>query len=369
MTHPHLRSRRFGGLLLAGAAAIVILAACSSAKPKAAPRKAFNPLSSTTTTSVDPNALHIPAGFQLPDTRFVSLTPVVGKAQPAPPIPVTGGQANVSGNVTGPGGAVAGATVRIERWVGSASGAITVATDGTGHYAASGLLGGHYKVRAWLAPTLTTFTAGTGFVADNGRLAVDLTLTQYNAYAVQVAANTGLAVVGQAFTLQALVTQQMVDGNGVVQQAPVAGQSVQLSTDPSVTIAGDNPGTTAASGLAGWTLTCTAAGSFTANVTAPNGSASTNLPACQPANTPTTTVPPPTVLPLDVGQSFTVPAVGPFPAGVYSASNASCVVTWEAYVAGAWVSGQSTGTMTLPGPGRSFVAAPHTAYCTYTRVS
>ena len=36
------------------------MAACSSSKPKAAVHHAFNPLSSTTTTSVDPNALHTP---------------------------------------------------------------------------------------------------------------------------------------------------------------------------------------------------------------------------------------------------------------------------------------------------------------------
>ena len=286
MNLPHLRSRRLGVLLMAGLVAVVVLAACSGSKPRpAGTPQPFNPLSSTTTSTVDPNALHVPAGFQLPDTRFVSLSPVSGKPQPIPPIPVMGGKASVSGTITGPGGAVAGATVRIERWVGSASGAITVASDGGGHYTASGLLGGHYKVRAWQQPTLTTFTAGTGFVADGGHLNINLPLTQYNAYTVQVAASAGAAQVGQAFSVKALVTQQTVDPNGVVQPVGVPSVSVQLSTDPSVTVAGANPGTTGSDGLATWTLTCQSPGTFTANVTSANGSTSGPLPVCQAVST------------------------------------------------------------------------------------
>ncbi len=348
--------------------AIVVLAACSGSKPRSAgaPR-AFNPLSSTTTSSLDPNALHVPAGFQLPDTRFVSLAQVPGKPQPTPPIPVTGGKASVEGTVTGPGGAVAGATVRIERWVGSASGAISVATDGNGHYGAAGLLGGHYKVRAWLQPSLTTFTAGTGFVADGGRLNVNIPLTQYNAFTVQVAASAGAAEVGQAFSVEALVTQQTVDGNGVVQQAGVPSVSVQLSTDPSVTIVGANPGTTGSDGSATWTLTCQSPGSFAANVTSANGSASGPLPLCQVVST---TDPPPTVLALAVGSSFSLPATGPYPAGTYTANSGGCSVSYQVYVNGTWQPGQSAGpTMVLPGPGRGFTANPGSPQCTYTRVS
>ena len=369
MNHPHPRTRRRRALLLAGAAAvgIVVLAACSGSKPKAAVSHSFNPLSSTTTSTVDPNALHLPAGFQLPDTRFVSLAPVTGKAQPRPAIPVTGGKATISGTVTGPGGAVAGATVRIERWVGSDSGAIMVGTDGGGHYVAAGVLGGHYKVRAWLQPSLTTFTAGTGFVADSGKLSVDLPLTQYNAYTVQVAATSGAATVGQPFTVEALVTQQTVDPNGVVQDAPVPTDQVQLSSDPSVTIAGANPGTTGADGLVSWTLTCQTAGGFTASATASQGSGSTSLPPCQA--TPTTEAPP-TVLPLAVGQSFTVPAAGPFPAGQYSAPNPACSVTYEVYVNGAWQPAHNVGnSLTLAGPGQAFVADTGPPHCVFTRLS
>ena len=65
---------------------------------------------------------------------------------------------------------------------------------------------------------------------------------------MQVAASAGAAQVGQAFSVEALVTQQTVDPNGVVQQAGVPSVSVQLSTDPSVTIAGANPGTTGSDG-------------------------------------------------------------------------------------------------------------------------
>jgi len=251
--------------------------------------------------------------------------------------------------------------------VGTANGSITVAADGGGHYVATGLLGGHYKVRAWLQPSLTTFTAGTGFLVDSGRLSVDLSLSQYNAYTVQVAATSGVATVGQALTVEALVTQQTVDPNGVVQDAPVPTDQVLLSSDPSVTIGGANPGTTGADGLVSWTLTCQSPGSFTATAATSQGSGTTSLPPCQAT---VTTPAPPTVLPLDVGQSFTVPADGPYPAGQYSASSGACSVSYEVYVNGAWQPGHNTGlTLTLTGPGQAFAADTGPAHCVYTRLS
>ncbi len=353
---------------MVGVAAIVLLGACSGSKSKPDANRHFNPLSSTTTSTVDPHALHVPADFQLPDTRFVSLLPVSGRPLPSPPIPVTGGHATVSGVVTGPAGPVGGATVRIERWVGTASGSINVSTDGGGRFAAGNLLGGHYKVRAWLQPSLTTFKAATGFVADNGRLTANVSMEQHDAYVVQLAARTGAITVGQPFAVVTLVTQETVDPNGIVLPVPVPNNSVSLSVDGGMVIAGANPATTDAGGTATWTLTCQAPGGYSATVSSPNGSRSLALPAC---TAPTTTVPPPTVLPLPIGQSFTVPAAGPYPAGTYKSSGPACTTTFEIYVNGNWQPGEGAGpSLSLAGPGRSFQAvAGSPPGCTYTRQS
>ncbi len=370
MAHPHLRTRRSGILLLIGVIGILAVAACSSPSSKSqAGSKHFNPLNSTTTTAtVDPHALHLPANFVLPDTRFVSLLPVPGRSQPAPVIPVRGGKATVEGTVTGPSGPVAGATVRIERWVGSASGALTIGTDGSGRFAAAGVLGGHYTVRAWQQPALATFDAATGFVADGGVLSVNVVMQQHNSFTVQVAASTGAISVGHQFSLLALVTRESVDANGIVQAGPVAGESVTLSSDPGLTIAGANPATTGADGLATWTLTCKTAGSFSAVATTKDGSGTTNLPTC--TGGPSTTTPPPTVIPLAVGDSFTVPDPGPYPAGDYQTTSKKCSITFQVYVNGNWKNGHSSGkNLTLAGPGQNFQSDPGSPDCTYTRVS
>ncbi len=257
--------------------------------------------------------------------------------------------------------------MRIERWVGSASGALMVGTDGGGHFGASGLLGGHYKVRAWQQPSLATFDAATGFVANGSRLQVNVVMQMHNSFSVQVAASTGSITVGQPFSLMALVTQESVDANGVVQDGPVTGESVQLSAGPSLTVAGANPATTGADGLARWTLTCTTAGNYSVTATTTNGAGSTTLPVCTGG---ATTVPPPTVIPVAIGDSFSSPAAGPYPAGVYAASSKKCAMSFQVYVNGAWKDGHSSGlTLTLAGPAQGFQPDTGTPDCTYTRVS
>jgi hypothetical protein len=371
MDHVPPRTRRSALVLLVGVVGLLLLAACSGSKPKPEAEKPFNPLSSTTSTTLDPNALHLPPDFQLPDTRFVSLLPVNGRPQPTPPIPVVGGQATVDGTVNGPSGPVAGATVRIERWVGSASGAIMVSTDGAGHFQAGGLLGGHYKVRAWLQPSLSTFDAATGFVANNGHLTVTVTMQQHNSFTVQVAATTGVATVGQAFTVEALVTQEQVNADGIVVDGPVNGEQVSLSSDPSVKITGANPGSTGADGLASWTVTCTKAGSFNATASTKDGNGSSGLPPCQPSgSSSTTSTTAPGTIDLPIGGSFTTPDPGPYPAGTYTADRSDCSTSYQVFRNGQWRNAHSSGdTLHLQATGQDFVPDPGSPSCTYTRIS
>jgi len=371
MIHPHLRMRRPTVLVgLVGVLGLValVLAACSSPKHAASQRARFNPLASTTTSTVDPDALHLPEGFQLPDTRFVSLEPVTGKAQPTPPIPVRGGTAVVEGTVTGPSGPAGGATVRIERWVGSASGAIEVRADGGGHFAAAGLLGGHYKVRAWLQPSLATFDAATGFVSIKGTLQVTVVMQQHDQVTVQVAPTAGTATVGQGFGVVTLVTREQVDGNGIVVDAPVGGESVKLTTDHSVKIDGKNPANTGTNGFVSWTLTCNTGGSFSVTATTKDGKATASLPACTGGATTTTTEP--AVIDLPIGGSFTTPDFGPYPAGSYLSSSTDCAVSYEAFVDGSWIDRHSSGDkLRLHDASRNFIADQGSPDCTYTRVS
>ena len=121
----------------------------------------------------------LPDGFVQPDTRGVRLSPVVAQPKGAvPPLPVYGGAASLRGVVNGPDGPVGGATVRIERWVGGRSGSITINAGGDGRFGAAKLLGGRYRVRAWLQPNLAATESQVAFLANDGTADVTVDVGQ-----------------------------------------------------------------------------------------------------------------------------------------------------------------------------------------------
>jgi len=313
MVNPQLRTRRLSAapVRVFGAVALVLLlglAACSNTSSRALIGSTTTIEETTTTTAPEKiPALQPQPGFVIPDTRGATIRPVVGKAK-AVAIPVKGGTSSVSGTVTGPDGPVGGATVRIERFVGLDSGFIMVGADGAGRFAASGLIGGRYRVRAWLQPTLATIDSPTGFVADGANLAVKISVERHDSVTLQVASTVGAMSVDAAAGVSALITQQSVDANGIVQDAPIPGVSLQLVGSAGLTIDQPNPGVSNAAGRVTWTVTCTAVGSYAVSVssTTPPAGASATLPAC----TATPPPPPPTTTTTTNGTTTTTKPTG-----------------------------------------------------------
>jgi hypothetical protein len=191
--------------------------------------------------------------------------------------------------VNGPDGPVVGATVRIERFVGTASGSTQVPTDGSGHFSLAGAMGGRYRVRAWLQPDLATFDSPTGFVADGQQLTLSPTLERHNAVSLQVASSTASLTTGAAGGVRALLTRETVDANGIVQQGAVGGAAVTLAAGDGLSIDSPNPATTDAKGSASWVVTCTADGAHTVTATTPDATANATLPACGAAESSSST--------------------------------------------------------------------------------
>ncbi len=300
--HPHLTrpdprsrpSRRpravtSRALVLAVLVLALGLAACANTSSRALIGTTTTLEDTTTTTApAEIPALTPAADLVIPDTRSATIRPVTGKVKPVP-IPVRGGTSSVTGTVTGPDGGVPGATVLIERFVGVQSGSIMVAADGAGRFAASSLLGGRYRVRAWLQPALTTVQSATGFVADGDHLSLPVTVERHDALTLQVASAVGTMSVGVPAGVNALVTQQTVDANGIVQDAPIAGVSLVLVGSAGLGIEQPNPAVTNPAGRASWSVVCSAPGSYSVTVssTVPPAAATATLPVC-------TTAPPPT---------------------------------------------------------------------------
>ncbi|HWW53831.1 MAG TPA: carboxypeptidase-like regulatory domain-containing protein, partial [Acidimicrobiales bacterium] len=136
-------------LALHGVIAVSVLAvACSSGHVKAGPLPVFDVVTTTSTTAFDFSSVQV-AGVQGRAVVKVAMGP---------------GQATLNGTVTGPSGPVPGADVHVERIVDGFIGTADVATLADGTWTLPNVLGGEFRIRAWLAPDLSLTTPSLVFI-------------------------------------------------------------------------------------------------------------------------------------------------------------------------------------------------------------
>ena len=236
--------------MAAAVALSLLLAACSDdedAGPRPEPRV-------TTSTA-------------LVDRSGIVLTPVGGETTTT--IRETGA-ARLVGVVRGPAGPVAGATVRVERFVVGREVRTDVLTGPDGRWVLEGVPGGRYRVRAFLAPSLAQVEAEVRFLADRAEHEFDLTMEEHSGLVVRSSSAPAPAMVGSPVNLVVQVAQRRVDGDGIVRAAPVPGSSVELTglgrwvvRDDGSTFPGQDREATARTdgeGRARWELRCEVAG-------------------------------------------------------------------------------------------------------------
>jgi hypothetical protein len=354
-------------VLLAG------LAACTSGSSGDGDQAADAPeLTFPDTGFEDVPEVTLPEGFVQPDTRGVRLAPVVARPRGGtPPLPVTGGRASIRGRVTGPDGPVTGATVRIERWVGSRSGSMLVGTNDAGDFSASGLLGGRFRVRAWLQPNQTATRSVVLFLADDQAGTADVELERFEGLRLQGSLDVSAFNVGDTARVRALLTRAAVDADGIVVGEAVPGAQVQLTAPDGLRVTGPNPTATGENGIASIAVECDREGAYTVSLSTEGASTSVTLPACGPRPTTTTTTPgAPEVPPFAVGEEFTVPRSAPLPPGTYETFLDGCETSFEAWVNGSWERREIEGrVMALSVPARSFRPAAGTDGCRYRRTA
>ena len=260
MDHPHLRTRRIGATTLLIVVAMV-LGACSNTSSRALVGTTTTTAASDVTVVEDPPPRH-PAAARLEDPRHPQRrAPGRSRARPSRlPSPSPGARAPSVGAVTGPDGPVAGATVRIERFVGTASGSIQVGTDGGGHFTAD------RRPRAAATAcgpgssrTCPPFTSPTGFVADGDSLDLTRDLERHNAITLQVASALATLSSVEPDGVRALLTQETVDADGIVRAAGRGGDvRSPWCGVTGIAITSPNPATTDATGAAELGRPCTA---------------------------------------------------------------------------------------------------------------
>jgi hypothetical protein len=374
---PH-RPPRPALLLLAAfllAALVAGVAACTGDDSSSAP-------TSSSVISVPPAVelgepvtvptMSVPPGFVAPDTRGAALLPVESRPNSTPPIPVYGGTARISGVVQGPEGPVPGATVLLERFVGRRSGSEVVTAGPDGRFTAVDLLGGLYRVRGWLVPSFTAPSSVTLFLAaDQTDTELRIDVRRYDTRKLQAGVETAGVTVGATTRLRALLTQDVVDDDGIVVSSGVAGEVVTVATDAGYSAA-STEATTDADGYAVFTLTCLTVGTHGVTVTASGSAATVALPPCGPRVTTTTSTTPSTP-PADavpVGASIGVPYGGTLPAGAYRTGETGCSTSFQVWRDGQWQADRVTAGAVIEAaaPIRDLQPTPGGTGCRYERV-
>jgi hypothetical protein len=251
------------------AAALVLLAGCAAdgkyEELKAPDRDDDAPEVTTTTR---------------PDFDDVRLEGVGGTTTTAP-VGIGPGPATIVGRVDGPDGPVGGATVQLERFVGDRVATVRVPTAADGTWNAENVLGGRYRIRAWLAPSLGMTEGVLKFLDADDRNAIELRLDRFEGVTVDAAIAPSPPVVGTPANLAVRVRVRQVDAQGVVRNMPTADILVTLSGSGSWTTSESTATTTGSDGVARFVLQCQEAGAQPLSAVLSDGSThSLDLPAC-----------------------------------------------------------------------------------------
>jgi hypothetical protein len=251
---------------LAVVAVLLVAAACAHDPYAPLPEPDVGSGPSTTSTT-------------LPDLEKVALPGVRGTSTTVPqlgPGPVT-----IVGRVDGPDGPVAGAIVRLDRISEAGISSVDVPTAADGTWNLAKVLGGRYRVRAWLAPSLGMSKAALVFVERSNPKPVVLRLERFDGAVVDWAMAPNPPPVEERVNLKVRVATRTVDSQGYIDASPVYGTSVTLSGAGRWRLFSENPQYTDTEGAVVFELSCREAGPQPLSVILQNGESKTlELPAC-----------------------------------------------------------------------------------------
>lgn len=272
---PRRRPLRIASLIPPAVALIV--AACTPGGTGGIHRLPPPPTLAATSTTAPP-----------PDFGGVALAEVPGRTTTT--IEVGPGEATLEGTVVADEGPVANAIVRVQRVVGEGSAHLDVLTAEDGTWVAPFLKGGVVRVRAWRAPDLALAETNVFFLEGRETRRLDLRLEKFTGLRVTSDMAPDPPTVGEAANLIVQVTNEAVDGEGVVRAQVVAGINVELFGSGNWRVATDNPTTTDAAGNARFTLRCDQAGQQPLSVVVGDiQSLPIGVPDCAPSATTSTT--------------------------------------------------------------------------------
>jgi len=244
-----------------------------------------------TTTTTTPATTAVPTTAQ-PTTTATTLKPTTTSSTLLAMGP---GDASIVGTVRGNAGGIDGATVRVERLVGTAVVSTEVVTSGGGSYAVATILGGSYRVRAFKPPDFASSPIEAFFMGANERKVLDLTMPAAGGERITATVNPNPPKVDQPATLTIQVGTGRVDDQGRLAIAPRPGVLLALIPGSGLALEGTPQALTDGNGSATWRIRCLAEGGNTFQLTVGTGITHVVIPSCVPGPpppAPATTTPP-----------------------------------------------------------------------------
>lgn len=196
------------------------------------------------------------------------------------PVDIAGGQARIQGQVIGPQGPVSGATVRVERIVGSETAATDLATVGGGTFNLGDIRGGRYRLRAWKTPDLFQEEPEAFFLAADENKTIDLRLAKTSDVAIRTTTEPATLPAEETFSIQVFLYAGSVNGEGALQAIPRANVPMQIIPGPGFAVVGSDRDTTDSSGNATFRARCTRGGPPGGDVSFSTYKLPLSLPTC-----------------------------------------------------------------------------------------
>ncbi len=261
---------------MAGVLLAIVAGACRDSDPEVVAA----PTTAVTETTLPPTTVTTPR----PTTTSTTLKPTTTVTTMLGMGP---GEATIGGTVSGPGGPVDGATVRIERLLGKAIVTMDIATTGGGSWQLPFILGGSYRVRAFRPPDYAVSPVESFFLAANERKTIDLRMPAAGGEKITAMVNPSPPRVDQPATVTIQVGIGRVDDQGRPSLTPRAGVLLALAPAPGILLESNPQAVTDGNGAAAWIIRCAAEGARSLILTVANAAATTvNLPPCAAAPAP-----------------------------------------------------------------------------------
>ena len=195
------------------------------------------------------------------------------------PTELQGGGASLSGTVVGPDGPAAGATVRIERFVGSQVVGTDVAVP-SGDWQLLSVHGGRYRVRAWRVPDLAQLQPEVFFLGADETTNLSLRVDQVGDLSATATVDPDPPLVGSPATLVLQLFGGAVDSQGVVHGSSLSSTAVQLVLTGSMILESPDRALTDELGNARFTVRCRDAGTAAGTAIVGAAQVPVSLPTC-----------------------------------------------------------------------------------------